>query len=131
MIIQHGFTPVEDDRIIKHNILNFDQMMKYIREASLVVTHGSSTAMLVCHAGIKPLVVPRDPAFGEQIDAHQIEFVQATSLIYPFAIATTKKEFFAALSDMENIRKWTNEFEIGGKKAIVKFKDEFEKLVGD
>ncbi len=45
-----------------------------VREADLVVCHaGTGSALMAMGAGTMPVLVPRDPTFGEHIDAHQAE----------------------------------------------------------
>ncbi len=55
--------------------LTVDEMAAAVTEAAVVVCHGGpATIMEACHAGHLPLVVPRDPALGEHVDAHQLRF---------------------------------------------------------
>lgn len=129
VVIQHGSTQVADPRMEKYEMVGFDQMMKYFDEADLVITHASSTAMLVCHHGKRPMVLAREAVHGEHIDDHQLEFVKATRGIYDFYIADTKEKFFAGLQDKEMVSRWSGEFTVGGKAAIEKFGIEFRKLV--
>lgn len=129
IVIQHGFTPVPDARMEKHEIIGFDEMVRYFDEASAVVTHASSTAMLVCHRRRRPIVVPRDPALGEHVDNHQAEFIDATRAIYPFFVARSQDDLFDGLRRRATISQWNDEFEVGGLEAIRRFKSEFDDLL--
>ena len=48
---------------------------EHLATAAAVVCHGGpSTIMEVRGAGILPIVVPRDPTYGEHVDGHQVTF---------------------------------------------------------
>lgn len=128
VVIQNGFTPVNDRRLETHEMIGFDQMMRHFEEASVVITHASSTAMLVCHHRRRPIVVPRNPSLGEHVDDHQREFIQATRDVYPFFVANTRSEFFEGLSNKAGASAWNGNFEVGGKEAIRRFRQEFDGL---
>ena len=58
----------------------FDQagMDALMKKADLVITHGGSgTIMQALLLGKKVIAVPRDPAYGEHIDSHQRQIVEA------------------------------------------------------
>jgi UDP-N-acetylglucosamine transferase subunit ALG13 len=55
----------------------FQQMMEYIRKASMVISHaGVGSIVLCCQHGHRPIVMPRRPAFGELVDDHQLAFAR-------------------------------------------------------
>lgn len=129
VVIQHGFTEVNDPRLEKYKMIGFDEMMRYFDQASVVITHASSTAMLVCHHRRRPIVVPRNPELGEHIDNHQREFIEATREVYPFFVAYNRDDFFEGLRNSVEVSAWDDAFEVGGRAAIQQFKSEFEKLI--
>jgi UDP-N-acetylglucosamine transferase subunit ALG13 len=48
-----------------------------MRRASVVITHGGPGMIMAALAlGLRPIVVPRDPRFGEHVDAHQMRFAR-------------------------------------------------------
>jgi UDP-N-acetylglucosamine transferase subunit ALG13 len=48
-----------------------------MQRADAIVCHGGpSTIMEARHAGIVPIVIPRDPALGEHVDEHQLRFAK-------------------------------------------------------
>jgi UDP-N-acetylglucosamine transferase subunit ALG13 len=128
VVMQNGYTAVRDERIMTRQFLTFAEMVAHFDRAQLVVTHGSSTAMLVCHSGKRPLVVPRIAGLGEHVDDHQLEFVQETRNVYPFVAAMEESEFRAALRDREAVSKWNYDWEFGGKAAIAVFRRAVEQL---
>jgi UDP-N-acetylglucosamine transferase subunit ALG13 len=53
----------------------FDVLTEMARTARAMITHGGPASIaLAFSCGHIPLVVPRDPAFGEHVDDHQIRF---------------------------------------------------------
>src|SRR5437879_223521 len=50
----------------------FDRLM---REASLIISHGGSTPLLVARLGKVPVVMPRRKKYGEHVNDHQLELV--------------------------------------------------------
>ena len=47
----------------------YDVLVGWARTATAIVTHGGPASI-----GHSPVIVPRDPAFGEHVDDHQIRF---------------------------------------------------------
>jgi len=77
VVVQRGFTPYQGELLETYEILPFDRLVNYIREARVVITHGGPGSIaLSLLQGKVPVVVPRDPALGEHVDGHQIEFVR-------------------------------------------------------
>ena len=58
-------------------VVPYEQLDRWAREASVIVTHGGpGSILLALAAGRRPVVVPRDPSRGEHVDDHQILFVR-------------------------------------------------------
>lgn len=61
------------------------ELRQIVATAHVVVSHGGpGTINAIRLGGTRPVVVPRDPALGEHVDAHQMRFVArvaATDLI--------------------------------------------------
>lgn len=80
------------------DFLKADEMKRYVEEADVVVCHGGpATIGLVWQAGLRPLVVPREPEFGEHVDGHQgryVEWLMAWDLAY---VARSSGEFEGSL----------------------------------
>ncbi len=74
VLVQRGTagatTSAESQELIPHR-----ELCELFARATAVITHGGpSTVMDVRTAGRLPIVVPRDPAHGEHVDAHQLRF---------------------------------------------------------
>ena len=58
-----------------YEIVPHDQLAEWARRASVVITHGGpGSVMLALSSGHRPVVIPRDPAFDEHVDDHQLRF---------------------------------------------------------
>jgi len=75
-IVQHG---VADPPLVAegHRFLPHARLSAEMAAATAVVCHGGpGTIMEARAAGLVPICVPRDPALGEHVDAHQLRFAQ-------------------------------------------------------
>ena len=72
--------------------IEYDEMVRRIKEADIVVTHGGSTVMLCLLMGKIPIVVPRDPILGEHIDDHQIRLVRVIASTGKFLVVSRESE---------------------------------------
>lgn len=75
--IQLGTCKYEPRHARFERFLSFGDIREEIRRATVVVTHaGAGSALLCIDEGKHPVVVPRRPAFGEQVDEHQLPFAE-------------------------------------------------------
>lgn len=64
----------------QRSFLTMEEFETVIRRADLVISHaGAGTLFHVLQAGKVPVVMPRRKQYGEHVDDHQIELVQALS----------------------------------------------------
>lgn len=74
VFVQYGYskTPVYCG---SSSMLPYDEMVRFMREARIVITHGGpSSFVMSLQNGKVPIVVPRQKKFGEHINDHQLEF---------------------------------------------------------
>jgi UDP-N-acetylglucosamine transferase subunit ALG13 len=72
--IQRGYSK-QPRRCTQAAMMPFAAVQAAMREARVVVTHGGpATIMQVLALGKVPVVVPRQSAFGEHVDDHQVRF---------------------------------------------------------
>ncbi|MCX5720874.1 MAG: glycosyltransferase [Nitrospirae bacterium] len=65
----------------KYDFLSMDQFAKFIRDADLIIAHaGAGTLFHVLQARKVPVVMPRRRQYGELVDDHQVELLQALAL---------------------------------------------------
>lgn len=73
VVVQGGPSTVATPSCERVVWMSPDALMETIAQARLVVLHGGpSTLAEVVDAGVLPVVLPRDPARGEHVDAHQL-----------------------------------------------------------
>lgn len=74
---QTGSTPVADLPINARPLLPASVLDEAIANADVVIGHaGCGTALSALNAGKFPILVPREPQFGELVDTHQIEIAR-------------------------------------------------------
>jgi len=56
-------------------VIPYGDLVARVRAARVVITHGGPGSIMTAFAlGKVPVVVPRDPAYGEHVDGHQLQF---------------------------------------------------------
>lgn len=77
VVVQHGFS--DAPKVSKgHAFMPYDSLFELIMSADLTVCHGGPGTLMDAHrAGHVPVVVPRDPQYGEHVDGHQLRFAKA------------------------------------------------------
>lgn len=96
--VQHGWTAEPAD-LPSRSMLGVEDLQDLLRRASAVVTHGGPGLIMEARAaGHVPVVVPRDPAYGEHVDGHQLRFTARIARDGLIHRATTQVEFEAALA---------------------------------
>jgi UDP-N-acetylglucosamine transferase subunit ALG13 len=77
VMVQGGFSRVQPERARSVDFLPFETLAASVREARTVITHAGIGSVLLARAcGKRPIVVPRLPALGENVDDHQIAFAR-------------------------------------------------------
>lgn len=80
--------------------LDHDRLVHLVAGADAVVTHGGpATIMEVRQHHGRPIVVPRDPARGEHVDRHQMEFAAAMARQGVVEVADDDSEFERLLTE--------------------------------
>jgi UDP-N-acetylglucosamine transferase subunit ALG13 len=99
VIIQRGTAP-HPVGVESHELIAHDKLRELFGSATAVVSHGGpSTVMDARMAGKLPIVVARDPEWGEHVDAHQMRFAEHLNRYELARLVLTKEELFAALAD--------------------------------
>lgn len=75
VFIQSGYSDYLPKYCEHQKMISHATMQEKIKEARLVITHGGPASVMdVIVAGKSPIVVPRQAAFGEHVDNHQVKF---------------------------------------------------------
>jgi UDP-N-acetylglucosamine transferase subunit ALG13 len=77
-VVQYGPSAVRSDRATTQvEYLDFDEVVRNIREARAVVMHaGVGSVMISLANGKRPIVMARRAEFGEHVDDHQLELAR-------------------------------------------------------
>lgn len=130
VIIQTGFSKYEPRNCRWSKLFPYQEMVKKVNEARIVITHGGpSSFILPLQIGKIPVVVPRQKQFGEHVNDHQIEFSRQVAKQQCNIIVV---EDINKLKDVINkyneiIYKMNNVLQSNNRK----FCNKFEKIVND
>lgn len=77
VIIQTGFSTYEPKCCKWSKLLPYQQMVKNVEDARIVITHGGPASFIMpLQIGKIPIVVPRQHKYGEHVNDHQVEFAR-------------------------------------------------------
>lgn len=77
VIIQTGFSTYVPKYCQWHKLISYDDMIKNVENARIVITHGGPASFIMpLQLGKTPIVVPRQHKFNEHVNNHQVEFVR-------------------------------------------------------
>lgn len=78
VLVQHGATPLRFAGCEAFPFMGMDEFGERIRESSLLIMHaGAGSLVHAVDAGKVPIVMPRERAYGEHVDDHQVELSEA------------------------------------------------------
>ena len=78
VIIQSGFSTYEPKYCKSSKLIPYEDMIKYSKEASIVISHGGPASFITpLQFGKIPVVVPRQLQFNEHVNDHQLDFTKA------------------------------------------------------
>lgn len=77
VFIQRGIGSGIPEHCLSAELISYGDMIRYVREARIVITHGGpGSIMLPLSVGKVPIVVPRQAHHGEHVDDHQVAFAR-------------------------------------------------------
>lgn len=77
VIIQKGYTKYEPKYCETYELIDYDKLQEYLAKARIVITHGGPASFIApLSIGKIPIVVPRQKAFDEHVNDHQVDFVK-------------------------------------------------------
>lgn len=78
VIIQTGFSTYEPKYCQWSKLFPYQQMIKNVEDARIVITHGGPASFIMpLQIGKIPIVVPRQKKYEEHVNDHQLEFCKA------------------------------------------------------
>lgn len=93
VVVQHGFS--DAPKVSKgHAFMPYESLFELMASADLTICHGGPGTLMDAHrAGQVPVVVPRDPQYGEHVDGHQLRFASAIELRGQVDVARDRRTF--------------------------------------
>lgn len=77
VIMQTGFSTYEPKYCEWSKLIPYQQMIKNVGDARIVITHGGPASFIMpLQIGKVPIVVPRQHKFDEHVNDHQVEFAR-------------------------------------------------------
>ena len=77
VVMQTGFSTYEPKYCQWSKLIPYQQMVKNVEDAHIVITHGGPASFIMpLQIGKTPIVVPRQHKFNEHVNNHQVEFVR-------------------------------------------------------
>lgn len=130
VFIQTGFSTYEPKYCKWSKLITYQQMIKNVNEASIVITHGGPASFIMpLQIGKNPIVVPRQHRFNEHVNDHQLEFARNVAQRMGTIILV---EDIEKLGDIiVNYDQIVADMEHGMSSNNDKFNMEFEKLVDE
>lgn len=128
VVIQTGYSTYKPSYCTWQAIFPYQQMVDFVRDARIVITHGGPSSFLMPLQISKiPIVVPRQKRFGEHVNNHQVEFGNSVA---------DRMGNIIIVEDIENLKEIIQNYDhiVSQMKMEVKnnnsvFCGEFEKIV--
>ncbi len=80
VVMQIGYSTYEPQFCKWDRLIPYDQMEKNVESARIVITHGGPASFIMpLRLGKVPIVVPRQYAYREHINNHQVTFAKQVS----------------------------------------------------
>ena len=80
VIMQTGYSTYTPVHCAWSKLIPYQKMQEHIRQARVVITHGGPASFIApLQIGKTPIVVPRQAAFNEHVNDHQVDFTKAVS----------------------------------------------------
>ena len=77
VIMQTGFSTYEPKYCTWSKLIPYQEMVKNVAEARIVITHGGPASFIMpLQIGKTPIVVPRQKRYDEHVNDHQLEFAR-------------------------------------------------------
>lgn len=77
VIIQLGYSTYEPKFCKWSKLIPYQQMIRNIKDARIVITHGGPASFIMpLQIGKTPIVVPRQRRYDEHVNDHQVEFAR-------------------------------------------------------
>lgn len=130
VIIQTGYSTYEPQHCKWQKLFPYQEMLKLVKEARIVITHGGPSSFIMpLQIGKTPIVVPRRHEFDEHVNDHQVTFSKAVAeRMGTIIVVEDMDKLSETIAGYEKI---TNGMESGLKTNNSRFNEELEKIVDE
>ena len=130
VIIQTGFSSYEPKYCQYSKLISYQQMIKNVKNAHIVITHGGPASFIMpLQIGKTPIVVPRQHQFNEHVNDHQLEF---TRIVLKRMGSIILVENIDKLENViKNYDQIVSEMQHGMKSNNANFNKKLEKIVNE
>jgi len=95
-----GYVPIHCEA---KTFVSREEFQQLVQQASLVICHGGATPLEIIRAGKVPVVMPRRKKYGEIVNDHQVEFVQALTIEGRVIPAMEPEDLPAAIAQVRRL----------------------------
>lgn len=130
VFIQTGYSTYKPKFFQWSKLLPYQEMVKKVDEARVVITHGGPSSFIMpLQIGKPPIVIPRQKKYGEHVNDHQVHFVKEVSERMGNIIMVVEVDKLGeVIKDYDSI---VNGLTCQEKSNNTKFCNEFEKIVDE
>lgn len=128
VVIQAGYSTYEPVHCKWRKFYSYQEMIKYVKEARIVITHGGPSSFIMPLQIKKvPIVVPRQKKYEEHINDHQIKFArQIAEKTGTIIVVVDIGKLGKTIKNYESLIKDINRENVSNN---IKFNAELEKIV--
>lgn len=128
VIMQIGYSTYEPKYCRWSKLLPYSEMVKNVKDARIVITHGGPASFIMpLQIGKVPIVVPRQKEFDEHVNNHQVDFSKAVEDRMGIIITVTDiNKLEEMITNYNNYIKKMNQ---GINSHNKKFNDSLEQMV--
>ena len=125
IIVQAGYTNFKSKKMKIFNFVDYEKMEELVNRADLIITHGGTGSILgPLKKGKKVIACARLKRYGEHVDDHQMQLIEAFSDAGYIISIGEKDNIDEVISKLKN--KKMLKFKSNNKKFIDKLKKEIE-----
>lgn len=106
VIIQTGYSTYVPHKAIWRKLLPYQEMVKNVRDARIVITHGGPSSFIMpLQLGKIPIVMPRKHELGEHVNNHQVSFAHSVAdRMHTIIVVEDKNELFSAIGNYGTVK---------------------------
>lgn len=130
VVIQRGTSKISE-AWESRELIPYKELLSLFGSSTVVVSHGGpSTVMDARYCKKFPIVLPRNPEFGEHVDHHQMEFAQHLDRNKVALVVDSMEKLHAALDDaLENPSSMEIDSTDGAIEGVVEFANVLDQLL--